>query len=273
MLNGLTWWWSHGREGQSAAVPLLDPDSALWTKLRGENAGLRRLLSPNELTSPGVVVHIGETASSSVSRTIRKPIAFRRVVISSASPPLPAVVSEDIRGECGESSWAMLRANTISALTLAADTTKWRQNPGLEAAEHRDHARDVNVAAAMGGTCVVRSIPRRSRLAQRRTGFDAFDACRTCSSAAPSKSKRTSGSTQAFGREKGVPTPTIDVVLPLLRAPTNPWRSRAADSLKLKSKALSRGLRVKLLPFEYTHSAAGFAAPKYYKTFRQRSSP
>jgi 2-dehydropantoate 2-reductase len=26
------------------------------------------------------------------------------------------------------------------------------------------------------------------------------------------------GQTQAFGREKGVPTPTIDIVLPLLRA-------------------------------------------------------
>src|SRR5438128_1663449 len=33
-LNGIPWWWNHGRPGGKGALPLLDPDAELWTRLR-----------------------------------------------------------------------------------------------------------------------------------------------------------------------------------------------------------------------------------------------
>ena len=57
-LNGIPWWWNHGRPDGKGALPLLDPDGELWTRLRERTLGCV-IYSPNEVVSPGVVLHIG----------------------------------------------------------------------------------------------------------------------------------------------------------------------------------------------------------------------
>ena len=52
MLNGIPWWWRQGRPGTEGALPLLDPDGALWEKLRKKALGCV-VYSPNELEAPG----------------------------------------------------------------------------------------------------------------------------------------------------------------------------------------------------------------------------
>src|SRR4029079_483608 len=34
LLNGVPWWWNHGLPGNKGALPLLDPEGALWKELR-----------------------------------------------------------------------------------------------------------------------------------------------------------------------------------------------------------------------------------------------
>src|SRR5437588_2256747 len=38
-LNGLTWWWHHGRREGKGALPLLDPQGELWSRLRERALG------------------------------------------------------------------------------------------------------------------------------------------------------------------------------------------------------------------------------------------
>src|SRR5687768_8134474 len=54
-LNGLPWWWNHGRGGGKGALPLLDPEGELWNRLRERTLGCV-IYSPNEVVSPGVIL-------------------------------------------------------------------------------------------------------------------------------------------------------------------------------------------------------------------------
>src|SRR5262249_27915997 len=39
VLNGIPWWWRMGLPGAAGPLPLLDPQGALWTKLREKTLG------------------------------------------------------------------------------------------------------------------------------------------------------------------------------------------------------------------------------------------
>ena len=60
LLNGIPWWWPHGRRGESGPLRLLDPESALWTHVKPERALGCVVHSPNEMVEPAVVVHTGQ---------------------------------------------------------------------------------------------------------------------------------------------------------------------------------------------------------------------
>ena len=216
MLNGLTWWWNHRRDGESAAIALLDPESALWTRLREKTLGCV-LYSPNEIVSPGVVSHIGGNRFVIGEPSDQKTERVQKVVDLFCKSNLPAVVSEDIRGEVWRKLMGNAAGNTISALTRRGHY-EMASDPGLRPLSVAIMRETLDVAAAMGWD--LRGEIDPEKIASRATPGPAStpSMLQDVLLGRPVEVEAHIGQTQAFGREKGVPTPTIDTLLPLLRA-------------------------------------------------------
>ena len=54
-VNGVPWWYFHGTEGASMALPRLDPEGRLWQHIGPERALGCVIRSPNDLLEPGVI--------------------------------------------------------------------------------------------------------------------------------------------------------------------------------------------------------------------------
>ena len=215
MLNGLTWWWNHGRSGNRGALPLLDPDQTLWSKLRERTLGCV-VYSPNEVTSPGVVVHIGGNRFVIGEPSDAKTERVQRVVDLFCKSNLPAVVAEDIRGELLRKLMGNASGNTLSALTRRGHY-EIASDPDLKRLGMEIMRETLEVAAALGWDLRkemdVEKIASRAAPGPSSTPSMLQDVLL----GRPVEVEAHLGQTQAFARERGVPTPTIDVVLPLLR--------------------------------------------------------
>jgi 2-dehydropantoate 2-reductase len=215
-LNGITWWWHHGLSGAAGGpLPLLDPAGELWQRLASRALGCV-VHSPNELAAPGVVVHAGgnrwliaEPSGDSTHRVRAVAELFRR-------SGFDAEVPTDLRAEVWRKLVRNASGNTLAALTrlnlfeIAAREELAALSIGL--------AREtLEVAAALGwdlrGEIDLQALARRGErdgprpsmlqdvLLGRRLEVEAI-----------------LGQTHAFAREAGVAVPTMDVILPLLRA-------------------------------------------------------
>lgn len=225
MLNGLTWWWHHGRPGAQSALPLLDPEGALWTRLRERTLGCV-VFSPNEVVSPGVVVHIGANRWAIGEPSGEKTARVQAVVDLFNKSGLSAEIPTDLRAEIWRKLMGNAAGNSLGALTrlshyeIASDPDIRRVTIGIM-------RETLDVAAALGWDL------RKE-----------VDVEKHASRAAPGPSSTASmlqdvlrgrsveveahlGQTQAFGREAGVSTPTIDLVLPLLRGLDRSLRATA----------------------------------------------
>lgn len=215
MLNGLTWWWHQGRPGTGGALPLLDPEGALWTRLRERALGCV-VFSPNEVVSPGVVVHIGANrwaiGEPGGQTTARLQAAIDLFNKSGLSAEIPA----DLRAEIWRKLMNNASGNSLAALTrlghyaLASD-------PDIKRLAMAIMRETLDVAAALGwdlrAEFDVEKHAGRATPGPASTPSMLQDVLRGRSLEVEAHL----GQTQAFGREAGVATPTIDVVLPLLR--------------------------------------------------------
>src|SRR5688572_13442044 len=113
-LNGLTWWWNHGRPGNKGALPLLDPQGELWNRLRERTLGCV-IYSPNEVVSPGVVVHIGGNRWVIGEPSTEKTPRVEVVVGLFNKSGLPSEVSPDIRAEVFRKLMNNASGNTLAA--------------------------------------------------------------------------------------------------------------------------------------------------------------
>jgi 2-dehydropantoate 2-reductase len=215
MLNGIPWWWQHGRPGPQAALPLLDPEGALWTRLRERTLGCV-IYSPNELEAPGVVLHhggnrwvIGEPGDQTTPR-------LRTVIELFSSAGLPADSVADLRAEIWRKLMNNASGNTLAALTRRGHF-EIASDPDLKRIGMSIMRETLDVAAALGwdlrkeidvekiaGRATPGPGPKPSMLQDVLLGR-------------PVEVEAHLGQTQAFARERRVPVPTIDVALPLLR--------------------------------------------------------
>ena len=124
MLNGIPWWWPHGRAGQQGPLRLLDPDGELWTRLREKALGCV-VYSPNEIEQPGVVVHGGGNKYVIGEPSDRKTERLQAVIDLFNQSGLPAGFPATCAGRSSGSSWAMRRA-TPSRRSPAAAITRSR---------------------------------------------------------------------------------------------------------------------------------------------------
>ena len=223
LLNGIPWWWPQGLPGSRGPLPLLDPDGALWNKLRERTLGCV-VNSPNDLVEPGVIVHvgrcrftIGEPDGSNSERANRTAEVFRR-------GGMEAVVSADLRREIWNKLLLNASGNTLSALTRLSPA-----DLGADPEQRRIVANIMHetlaVAAALGWD--LRSEVNVDQLSCRKDRIPGvrLSMMQDVAHRRPMEVEALLGQTQAFAREKGVPTPTIDIILPLLRGLDQSFRA------------------------------------------------
>ena len=214
-LNGLTWWWNHGKAGSKGPLPLLDPESELWNRLRERTVGCV-IYSPNEVVSPGVIVHIGGNRWVIGEPSDEKTPRVQSIVDLFNSAGLPAEIPSDIRAEVWRKLMNNASGNTIAALTRRGHY-EIASDPDLRQIGIAIMRESLEVAAAMGWD--LRKDIDPEKIATRATPgpMSPPSMLQDVLLNRPVEVEAHLGQTQAFGREVGVKTPTIDVVLPLLR--------------------------------------------------------
>ncbi len=215
MLNGLTWWWPHGRAGAHGPLQLLDPEGALWTRLRERALGCV-IFSPNEIVSPGVVVHIGANRFVIGEPSDEKTSRLQAIVDLFNKSGLPAEIPADLRAEVWRKLMSNASGNTLAALTRLGHY-EMATDADVKQLGIRIMRESLDVAAALGWDLRkeidVEKIASRASPGPSSPPSMLQDVLR----GRPLEVEAHLGQTQAFAREKGVQTPTIDVVLPLLR--------------------------------------------------------
>lgn len=216
MLNGLTWWWRQGRPGEEGALPLLDPEGALWTRLRSRTLGCV-IYSPNEVVSPGVVVHIGANRYVMGEPSDMKTPRVQAVVDLFNKSGMTAEISPDIRAEVWRKLMNNASGNTLAALTRLGHY-EIASDPDVKRIGIEIMRETLNVAAAMGWD--LRNEVDVEKIASRATPGPSSppSMLQDVLLGRPLEVEAHIGQTQAFAREKGVAVPTIDIILPLLRA-------------------------------------------------------
>lgn len=130
-INGLPWWWNHGKNEQSGSFPLLDPESDLWNQLRKQTLGCV-IYSPNEVIEPGVILAapgdrwvFGEPDNSSSSR-------LQAVVDLFGRANIQGIASNDIRKNAWQKLIINVGLNPVAALarlpTVVLTSTQGMRN-------------------------------------------------------------------------------------------------------------------------------------------------
>jgi 2-dehydropantoate 2-reductase len=209
LLNGVPWWWNHGLPANKGALPLLDPEAALWDRLRTRTLGCV-VNGPCEVTEPGVVVHttgnrwtLGEPDGSASERLARVVDLFGKSGLVADANDLRSEVWRKLSGNAAN--------NTVSALSrlTAAEFSAIPELQRLSAGVARE---TLDVAAALGWDLRGESKGEGGGRPKFRTSMlqDVF-------AGRPLEVEALVGQTQAFAREASVSTPVIDGIVPLLR--------------------------------------------------------
>lgn len=215
VLNGIPWWWHYGLpDAAGGALPLLDPEAALWTRLGAKRALGCVVYSSNTVTAPGVITHdggnewlIGEPDGSDSRRAKDVAALFNRA-------GLGAAVSRDLRRDIWHKLVLNAGFNPLCALTRrsTAGVTADRE---LATTARRIIEETLAVAAALGWDIrdeVDAAAVVRSGGDWRPSMLQDIDRGR------PIEVEAILGQVHEFARHVGVPTPAIDSVLPRLRA-------------------------------------------------------
>lgn len=216
LCNGIPWWWTAGRR-DAGSLPLLDPGGALWQEVRPERCLGGVIYSPNELVAPGVVVH-----SARHRLVLGSPLPGREGMAAAAAAPLlqagmATEVTADIRQEVWRKLLLNAPGNPLCALTRLTAVQRFA-DPDLVELGVRIVGEVLEVAAADG--CDLR--PEVDLAALRATPATRWGTGRPSMlqdvlAGRPMEVDSILGQVAAFARGSGVATPTIDVVLPLLR--------------------------------------------------------
>jgi len=215
-VNGVPWWDFHGLEGPLAGTRLesVDPGGAQWQGFGPERVLGCVVYPAAEVAEPGVIRHIegnrftlGEPNGEKSARAVRLSDALQAV-------GLKAPVRPRIRDEIWVKLWGNLSFNPISALTHATLDVLCT-DPGTRAVARAMMLEAQAIAEALGVKFPIdvdRRIDGGAAVGAHRTSMlQDLDAGR------PMEIDALVTAVQELGRLTGVPTPTIDTVLALVR--------------------------------------------------------
>jgi 2-dehydropantoate 2-reductase len=212
--NGIPWWWKAGT-ASPGPLSLVDPGGALWSAVGPGRVLGGVVYSGNEMLRPGVIRHrgsnrwpLGEPDGTLSERA-------RRVADLLAAAGMASTAVPDIRREVLRKLTGNICGNPISALTRLPG---WTNHPetGIADVGRRIVTEMLDVAAALGfdlrGEVDPAALVRpEGRPGGRSSMLQDVDLGR------PVEAEAILGQVQAFGRDSGVATPTIDTVVALLR--------------------------------------------------------
>ncbi len=213
VVNGIPWWWTHGLPGRTGPLPLLDLGRALWTTLGPRRALGCVVYSANSVIAPGVIKHDGGNDWRIAEPDGAQSTRAGETVALFQNAGLNASVSRDLRAEIWRKLALNLAFGPLCALNRCS-TGGVAGDPALAATGKRLVEETIAVAAALGWDIGADIDPasvmhggdwRPSMLQDVERGR-------------PIEVEAILGQVHAFAREAGVATPTMDEVLPKLRA-------------------------------------------------------
>jgi 2-dehydropantoate 2-reductase len=215
-VNGVPWWYFHGLEGPLAGTRLesVDPGGVQWAGIGPERVLGCVVYPAAEVAEPGVIRHIegnrfslGEPDGSKSKRAVRLSEAL-------TAAGLKAPVRPRIRDEIWVKLWGNLSFNPISALTHAT-LDVLATDPGTRGVARGMMLEAQQIAERLGVKFpidVERRIDGGAAVGAHRTSM-----LQDLESGRPMEIDALVTAVQELGRLTGVPTPTIDTVLALVR--------------------------------------------------------
>ncbi|MDR6952098.1 2-dehydropantoate 2-reductase [Ancylobacter sp. 3268] len=215
-VNGVPYWYyyKHGDQLEGTTLESVDPGGKQWKGLRPERAIGCIVYPATEVVAPGVIQHVygdkfplGEPSGEITERVTKLSEAF-------AAGGLRAPVMPNIRDELWLKLWGNLCFNPISALTHATlDTIA--SDPGTRAVAKAMMLEAQEIAVQSG-------VNFRVGVERRIDGAGAVGAHKTSMLQDLERSRAMEIDplvtvVQEMGRLAGIPTPTIDIVLALVR--------------------------------------------------------
>ncbi|MHB2167954.1 ketopantoate reductase family protein [Alsobacter sp. R-9] len=212
--NGIPWWW---RVGQDDPAPLeaVDPGGGLWRHVGPERVLGGVIYSGNQMDRPGRILHrggdrwpVGEPDGRISNRVEALASLLKRIGLNAFATP-------DIRREVLVKLARNVAGNPISALTRLPG---WTNHPetGIADVGRRMVEELTAVGLALGLDIRADVDPAAMVRPEGRVGGKS-SMLQDVEAGRPLETEAILGQLQAFGRELGVPTPTIDVVAGLLR--------------------------------------------------------
>lgn len=223
VMNGIPWWYFHAHGGRLDArrLPRLDPDDGLW-RIVGPERVIGGIAWPaSSVPAPGTVrmisgetlgVTFGEPDGSTSARIERLAAAFR-------AAGLPVAVADNIRDLIWQKLIFNLSAGPMCVLTQSPVRATHEEPVLVETSRHM-LAEAEAVARAMGRAPVVdveRTVATNTRLGHRPSILQDLEAGR------PMEIDALYTVPLELARMVGVPTPTLDLLVSLIKV-----RARAA---------------------------------------------
>jgi 2-dehydropantoate 2-reductase len=215
-VNGVPYWYyyKHGDQLEGKTLESVDPGGKQWNGLRPERAIGCIVYPATEVVEPGVIKHVygdkfplGEPSGEITDRATKLSEAF-------AAGGMRAPVLPNIRDELWLKLWGNLCFNPISALTHAT-LDVIASDPGTRAVAKAMMLEAQEIAVQSG-------VNFRVGVERRIDGAGAVGAHKTSMLQDLERSRAMEIDAlvtvvQEMGRLAGIPTPTIDVVLSLVR--------------------------------------------------------
>ena len=216
--NGIPWWYAHGFSApglEPGPIPALDSDGAIWRGFDPARAVGAVIFSPNTVTAPGVIVN---NAKRPARLLLGAPDGRSRPEIEALSAALIGVgVEAPVLPDIRRAVWSKLILN-VSAAACAVLTgggiRSFLQDPGMQAIAAAAMTEAIAVAAAHGFALdvdVAANCDPANRPNHKPSMLQDFEAGRQM------EVDPILGCVHSFAQAANVPTPTIDVLLPLLR--------------------------------------------------------
>jgi 2-dehydropantoate 2-reductase len=213
-MNGIQWWWRHGRP-DAGPLETIDPGGALWRAIGPERAIGGVVNSSNQVIEPGVIVHtgtkrwtMGEPDGSMSERVQRIADVFN-------AAEMDGVVTSDIRKEVWRKLMTNISGNPIAGLTRLT-SGQVHDVKGLDAVAKALIAEALTVAKADGSDLTgevspeAMVTPSRGRAGGKSSMLQDVEAGRALEVDALMTQ------VQEFARQHNIATPTIDTVRALL---------------------------------------------------------
>ena len=221
--NGIPWWYFHGLEGpwRDRRIESVDPGGVQWDGIGPERAIGCVVYAATEVPEPGVIRHLKYNRFTLGEPSGEKSERVRRLSRALISAGFRAPIRR-IRDEMWVKLWGNLAFNPISALTVETLGTI-AGDPATRAVAKTMMLEGQAVAEALGARFSI-DIERRingiAAVGEHRTSM-----LQDLDKGRPMEIDALVTAVQEMGRMVGVPTPTIDVVLALVRQ-----RARAAGA-------------------------------------------